>query len=91
MSLKDQISSVIKGEVYDDQKSLDSVSRDASLFELHPQLLVAPIDAKDICSLVTYVSEHADEGLSLTPRSAGTDMSGGPLSESIVMDMKATH
>lgn len=88
MELKEKVQALIEGEVYDDPKSLDAASRDASLFEIHPKLVIAPKNAKDICALVTYINEHPEEKLTLTPRSAGTDMSGGPLSDSIVLDMK---
>ncbi len=87
MTLKEKISKVVQGEVSDDPKRLDAASRDASLFELHPKLVVAPLDAADLGRLIEYVTTHPDEKLSITPRSAGTDMSGGPLTESIVVDM----
>ena len=87
MTLKEEIAAVVQGEVYDDKVHLDKVSRDASLFELHPRLVVAPKDAADLGRLVHFVATHPDEKLSLTARSAGTDMSGGPLTTSIVVDM----
>jgi len=86
--LKEELASLVSGEVQDDAKSLDTASRDASLFEIRPKLVIAPKDAKDIGALVDYVTKHPEEKLSLTARSAGTDMSGGPLTESIVLDMK---
>lgn len=88
MSLKEDLQKIVSGEVFDDDGALDAASRDASLFEIRPKVVVAPMDAKDIGALVNYVTDHPDEHLSLTPRSAGTDMSGGPLSSSIVLDMK---
>jgi FAD/FMN-containing dehydrogenase len=87
MSLKETIQSLLKGEVYDDPKTLDSVSRDASLFEITPKLVVSPKDSADICRLVEYINSNPDQKLSLTARSAGTDMSGAPLTESIVVNM----
>jgi FAD/FMN-containing dehydrogenase len=88
MSLKETFRAIIEGEVYDDEQTLDANSRDASLFEIRPKLVIAPKHAKDICTIVKYVNEHPDEKLTLTPRSAGTDMSGGPLNDSIILDMK---
>ena len=87
MSLKTTLQSIVRGEVYDDPSHLDRASRDASLFEIKPKLVVAPKDVADIGALIRYASEHTDQKLSLTARSAGTDMSGGPLSQSIVLDM----
>ena len=54
-----------------------------------PQLVVYPKDSADIKALVKYVSDKKREmpELSLTMRSAGTDMSGGPLNNSIIADV----
>lgn len=87
MSLKDEIKNLIQGDVSDDKQSLDKYSRDASLFEVRPQLAVAPKDAGDIKALVSYVSAHPEQKLSLTARSGGTDMTGGPLNRSVIVDM----
>lgn len=87
MSLSDDLKNLIKGEVKTDSETLDKFSKDASIFEIKPEVVVAPKDVEDIKALVKYASNH--EGVSLTPRSAGTCMSGGPLSESVVMDFLA--
>lgn len=87
--LTDELKKVIKGEVSDDEAVLKKYSRDASIFEIAPQVAVAPRDSKDICELVKFVSEQkdVDPNISLTARSGGTCMSGGSLTTSIVMDM----
>jgi len=60
------------------------------VFEMLPEIVVFPKDVGDIQKLVSFVEKkkqhHAQ--LSLTPRSAGTDMSGGALTDSICVDMK---
>jgi FAD/FMN-containing dehydrogenase len=78
----------VNGEVMADEPTLVKYSRDASLFEVRPEAVVFPKDAKDVEAVVKYVAEHkaADPILSVTGRCAGTDMSGGPLNESIIMD-----
>ncbi len=78
----------IEGEVMADDVTLDKYSRDASLFEVVPAAVVFPKDSKDIQELVKYVGEHKEleQSLSITARSAGTDMSGGPLNESLIVD-----
>jgi FAD/FMN-containing dehydrogenase len=88
MSLKSELQSLLSGEVYDDEKSLDQASRDASLFEIRPALVVAPKNSQDIGNLVAYCIQNPTKKLSLTARSGGTDMTGGALTESIVLDMK---
>jgi FAD/FMN-containing dehydrogenase len=71
-----------------DDATLVKYSRDASLFEVRPEAVVFPKDAQDVEAVVKYVAEHksSDPSLSVTGRSAGTDMSGGPLNEGIIMD-----
>ena len=88
MNLKEEIEKIFKGEVSVDEKTLDEFSRDASIFELKPQVAVFPKDTEDLKSLVKFVSENKKDkpGLSITARSAGTDMSGGPLNDSIIAD-----
>jgi len=77
-----------KGELDDDAPTLDFYSHDASMFELRPQLVVRPKDAKDVETLVKLVSKRkpGNPDLSLTARSAGTDMSGGAINDSIIVD-----
>lgn len=87
--LKAAIQSQLKGAVFDDETTLDSYSRDASLFEIHPQLVVQPDGVEDIKKLVQFINHNPQKGLSITARSGGTDMTGGPLNESIILDMKA--
>ncbi len=64
-------------------------SHDASLFELVPQVVVFPKNASDLQKLVLAANDCRGEipGLSLTARSAGTDMSGGAISESVIVDL----
>jgi len=77
-----------KGELLDDPATLDFYSHDASMFELRPQLVVAPHDAKDVETLVKIVNANkkTHPELSLTARSIGTDMSGGAINDSIIVD-----
>lgn len=77
-----------QGEIDDSAETRDFYSHDASMFEIRPKLVVCPKDAQDVQLLVALVDEqkakHAD--LSLTARSAGTDMSGGAINDSIIVD-----
>lgn len=63
-------------------------SHDASLFELVPKVVVAPKNESDVRRLVAAVNaaRAASPGLSLTARSAGTCMSGGSITESVLVD-----
>ncbi|OGD33464.1 hypothetical protein A2833_02020 [Candidatus Azambacteria bacterium RIFCSPHIGHO2_01_FULL_44_55] len=88
MDLKVEIKKFFKGDVLDDPATLALYSRDASLFYITPKVVVFPKDPADIEGLVSFVNQNksANSDLSLTARSAGTDMSGGPLNESIIVE-----
>ncbi len=88
MNLKTDLEKLIGGEVEDAAQTLESYSHDASLFEVKPKLVTFPKDSKDVQSLVSYVAEHkkVHPELSITARSAGTDMSGGAVNDSIIAD-----
>jgi FAD/FMN-containing dehydrogenase len=86
MTLKEELEKFIKGEVRDDEKTLAKYSRDYSIFAVRPKIVVFPKDANDIKKLVLFVNKHPEKKLTITARSAGTDMSGGPLTQSIVLD-----
>ncbi len=88
MSLVDDLKQLITGEVRDDDATLTTYSHDASLFEVKPKAIVFPKTKEEVEKLVSFVAarKKEDATLSLTARAAGTDMSGGPLNESIIVD-----
>lgn len=77
-----------QGDFDDSPEAIEKYSHDASMFEIRPKLIIAPKDAKDVEIAVKYVSEvkKDNKSLSLTARSAGTDMSGGAINDSIIVD-----
>lgn len=79
---------VVKGDIALDDATLGKLSRDASLFTVRPSAAIFPKDADDLCRIVRWVQERREDcpTLSLTARAAGTDMTGGPLTESVVLD-----
>lgn len=72
-----------------DQKTLDKYRRDASVFEIIPEAVAFPKKTEDVETLIQFVNKHrkTNPELSLTPRAAGTCMSGGSLTDSIMIDM----
>lgn len=76
------------GEIADTEEVKERYSHDASLFEIRPELVVMPKTSADVQTLVRLVSAHKKKmpALSLTARSAGTDMSGGAINDSIIVD-----
>lgn len=79
------IPSTFAGDVDSNEDTLETYSEDTSIFKIMPSVVVYPKDAADLSTLIHYVHTRRGE-LSLTARSAGTDMSGGPLTSSIVVD-----
>lgn len=86
--MKEEIKKIFKGNVEDSEETLTKYSHDASLMEIRPKVVVFPKDREDVKSLVKWVSENKDkyQGLSITARCAGTDMSGGAIGESVILD-----
>lgn len=88
MDLKEKLRNAgFHGEIKDDAATKDFFSHDASMFELKPKLVVMPESARDVETLVKFVADNKKElpDLSLTGRSAGTDMSGGAINDSIIV------
>lgn len=92
--MKEEILKFFRGDVEDDEETLMRYSHDASLLEVRPRVVVYPMDSEDVKNLVKWVNDtnlrmsanDPKEKISITARCAGTDMSGGALGESIIMD-----
>lgn len=85
--LLEQLKKDFTGDIATDAETLDTFSHDASLFEVKPQVVVFPKTDEDVAHLVKFVAgnKSAHPDLSLTGRSAGTDMGGGSINESIIV------
>ena len=78
------------GDLDDTAEAIEFYSHDASMFELRPKLIIKPKNTEDVQTAVKLISErkHDNPELSLTARSAGTDMSGAAINESIIVDFQ---
>jgi FAD/FMN-containing dehydrogenase len=76
------------GELDDSAETKEFYSHDASMFEIVPELIAVPKTAEDVATLVKFVAANkkTNPELSLTARSAGTDMSGAAINDSIIVD-----
>ncbi len=85
--LVDELKQFLHGDVAADDATREKFSRDYSVFKVKPEVVVFPKDVDDVKNLVKFVAKKkaAGENISLTGRSAGTDMTGGPLTQSIVV------
>ncbi len=79
------IPKTFEGDIDDSHAARELYSEDTSIFKIVPSVVVYPKHKEDLSTLIHFVHQHRGT-LSLTARSAGTDMSGGPLSSSIVID-----
>lgn len=88
MNTAEEIKKIISGDVIESEEEKIKYTRDTSIFEMMPEVVVHPKSNQDVKNLVKFVSEHkhANPSLSLTCRSAGTCMSGGTLTESIQLE-----
>ena len=86
--MKEEIKKFFKGDVDDNEETLLKYSHDASLLEVRPELVLFPKDKEDVKNLVKWVNENKEKypNISITARCAGTDMSGGAIGESIILD-----
>ena len=86
-NLFEELQKSVKGEVVQDEQTLQNFSHDASIYEVTPRAVIFPKNTEDIKNTVKFVNKHKKENskLSITARSAGTDMGGGSLNESIII------
>ena len=77
----------IKGEIYENEEKLKSLSKDASIFSIKPQVVLAPKDIDDLKKIVNWANSgnKTGEKISLSARAAGTCMSGGSLTNSVLL------
>ncbi|HEY1041533.1 MAG TPA: FAD-binding oxidoreductase [Candidatus Paceibacterota bacterium] len=75
-------------EVAYDDATRATYSHDASICEIEPVCVVFPKTKHELAQLITLVNHYKKQfpTLSLTMRSRGTDMSGGSLNDSIIVD-----
>lgn len=87
MDIKGELGRLVNGDVVDDAATLELFSHDTSIFERRPALVVHPKNADDVSAAVKYVAEKkaAGEHISITGRAAGTCMSGGSLTDSVLL------
>src|SRR3989338_6845481 len=92
--MKEEIKKFFKGDLESEREILEKYSHDASLLMVRPKLVLFPKDSEDVKNLVKWVGDNCVRQdlaqkygkISITPRCAGTDMSGGAIGESIILD-----
>lgn len=86
--MQEEIKKFFKGDIENSDETLTKYSHDASVLEVRPELVLFPKDSEDVQNLVKWVNGNKEKypNLAITPRSAGTCMSGGSIGESIILD-----
>jgi FAD/FMN-containing dehydrogenase len=84
----EEIKKFFKGDIDNSAEVIEKYSHDASLFTVPPEVVLFPKDKEDIQNLVKWVNDNKEKypNISITARAAGTCMSGGSLSKSIILD-----
>ncbi|HEY0010788.1 MAG TPA: FAD-binding oxidoreductase [Candidatus Paceibacterota bacterium] len=84
-TLIERIKETVGGDVLTDDATRATYSRDTSVFSRTPEVVVFPKDTADVSALVKAVAGAKKDGIpaAIAARSAGTDMSGGPLTDSV--------
>ncbi len=77
------------GGVSSERKVLEKYSTDESIFHIRPQVVIQPKSVHDVelATRTIAIETKRFTSLSLTPRAAGTGLSGGSLTDSIVIDV----
>ena len=75
----------IAGDWHNDTDTLEKFSRDMSAYRIPPALVVAPKNEQDVVNTVKFAR---DEGLSIVPRSGGSDLSGASVGPGIILNFK---
>ncbi|USN87869.1 MAG: FAD-binding oxidoreductase [Candidatus Nomurabacteria bacterium] len=81
-----------RGGISSDKHVLEKYSTDESIFSIKPQVVIQPKTKHDVELATKVIARETKRfsSLSLTPRAAGTGLSGGSLTDSIVVDV-STH
>jgi FAD/FMN-containing dehydrogenase len=97
----DDLKPYFKGDLSTDENVLEEHSHDYSIFKVRPAIVVYPKDVEDVKHLVQWAKRRRkkkpspgamlygmddEKNVTLAGRSAGTDMSGGSLTESVMVD-----
>jgi FAD/FMN-containing dehydrogenase len=88
-TLQSELKAIFGDDISFSHSVRQSYSRDASIYEMIPDAVITPRNAFTIKKIVHLVNALHDvyPSLSITPRGAGTDMSGAAISNSLLLDM----
>lgn len=85
MSLRD---AGFGGEIETDQALLMAMSTDNSVYQILPDLVVAPRDAQDMVTLVATLEQPDFQQIGITARGGGTGTNGQSLNAGVIVDTR---
>lgn len=77
---------VVHGPVHADERTLTRYSTDQSIYQVRPRVVFHPRDLEDVIAAVRFAREN---GLSLTPRGAGSGTAGSGLGAGVMLAFHA--
>ena len=75
----------ISGDYHSDPRILEKFSRDMSAYRIVPALVVEPKTEEDVIKTLQFTR---NEGLSIVPRSGGSDLSGASIGPGVILNFK---
>ncbi len=72
------------GKVRDDPPTITAYAVDASIYRIPPQAVVLVESEDDIAATIGYA---VSRGIPLTPRAAGTNLTGSAIGSGIILDV----
>jgi len=83
-TIADDLTKIVRGDVFTDMLHRAAYSTDASIYRIVPQCVVAPHEESDVAAVVKYA---ATKGIPVAARGAGSGVAGEALCSGIVFDM----
>ncbi|APX25759.1 FAD/FMN-dependent dehydrogenase (plasmid) [Salipiger profundus] len=77
-----------RGDVERDSALRAAMSTDNSVYRILPDLVVAPVDAADVVTVMAVLEEDRFAGIPVTPRGGGTGTNGQSLNRGVILDMR---
>jgi FAD/FMN-containing dehydrogenase/Fe-S oxidoreductase len=77
-----------RGEIETDRALRAAMSTDNSVYQITPDLIVAPRDSTDVVHVVATVSRPDFAALAVTARGGGTGTNGQSLNRGVILDMR---
>jgi FAD/FMN-containing dehydrogenase/Fe-S oxidoreductase len=77
-----------RGEIETDRALRAAMSTDNSIYQITPDLVVAPMDSADVVHVVATLGRPDFAALAMTARGGGTGTNGQSLNRGVILDMR---